>query len=110
MNSQQYKLIFPEFEGRTDEERKDWTSFILNMTKHTEAGKFNDKYGVMVFKANYGYISVMKSIVDHYTNQLKNEDSNVVVMEEVDDYKAKTWIVGNADKIKQMVDDELKGV
>lgn len=110
MNSQEYKLIFPEFQGETNKERSNWTTFILNMTKHTEAGKFNDKYGVMVFKANYGYISAMKTIVDHYVSQLKKEDSSIVVMEEVDDYKAKTWIVGNADKIKQMVDDELKSV
>lgn len=88
--------------------KKDWLHFILEFTKRTEAGKWNQKYGVMIFKANYGYQSAMKKIVDDCVKQMKKEDPNVIVMDETDDDKVKTWVVGNKDKIQEMVDDELK--
>jgi hypothetical protein len=81
---------------------------ILDLTKRTEAGNWNEKYGVMIFKANYGYQSAMKSIVDGYVSGLKVEDPKVIVMEEIDDNKVRTWIIGNPDNIKKMVEDELK--
>jgi len=66
-----------------------------------------NKYGVMIFKANYGYQSNMKLLVKSYVKELKLSDPKVIVIEEVDDFKAKTWIVGNADNIQKMVNDEL---
>ena len=87
--------------------KKDWLNFILNFTKRTEAGKWNDKYGVMIFKANYGYHSAMKKIVDDYVRDMKKANSNVVVMDETDDNRVRTWIVGLPSSIQQMVEDEL---
>lgn len=85
-----------------------WISFILEFTKRTEAGKWNEKCGVIIFKANYGYHSAMRKIVKDTVEKMKKEDPKTIVMEEVDDNKVRTWVVGNSDKIKQMVNDELK--
>ncbi len=107
------KLIFPPSGGfvtrdvRSDDIKK-WVSSVLELTKRTEAGKWNEKYGIMVFKANYGYHSVMKKIVKDYLKQAKTEDSEIIVMEDVDDNKVRTWVVGNSTNIKQMIDDEFK--
>lgn len=104
------KFIYPGDE-RDDKgdytEKKLWIDWILNFTKRTEAGKWNEKYGVMVFKANYGYHSAMKKIVEDYVKQTKKENPDVIVMEEVDDNKVRSWVIGNSDKIKEMVEDEL---
>jgi hypothetical protein len=32
--------------GKIEGPKKDWLNFILNFTKRTEAGKWNEKYGV----------------------------------------------------------------
>lgn len=88
--------------------KKEWLDFILNFTKRTEAGNWNEKYGVMVFKANYGYHSAMKKIVDDCVQQMKKENPDIVVMDESDDNRVRTWTVGKPDSIKQMVEDELK--
>ena len=107
------QLIYPPLGGFVDREtreqlRYDWLELILDLTKKSEPGKWNEKYGVMVFKANYGYHSIMKKIVDDYVKSVRINDPKIIVMEEVDDNKVKSWVVGNPDNIKSMVNDELK--
>jgi hypothetical protein len=65
------------------------------------------KYKVMKFKANYGYISAMKRIVNQYIKLAKLNDPDTIVLEEVNDDKSKTWIVGNSKDITRMVNDAL---
>jgi uncharacterized radical SAM superfamily protein len=61
----------------------------------------------MIFKANYGYHSAMKKIVDDYVRDMKKANSNVVVMDETDDNRVRTWVVGFPSSIQQMVEDEF---
>lgn len=110
MNLQEFKLIFPEYGEGADSERRDWITFVLNMTKHTESGKWNEKYSIMTFKARFGYISVMDAIVKEYVKGAKQTDDKIITMEEVNDDRSKTWVVGNPENIKQMVDDEFKSI
>jgi hypothetical protein len=71
------------------------------------AGQLDDKYGVMVFKAKYGNYSIVKKIVDDYVRNAKKIDPDIIVMEDRDDNLVKTWVIGNKDKISQMVNDEF---
>ncbi len=106
------KLLFPQIEPDNGKDvwfpRSDWAKTILNFTKRTEAGKWNEKYGVMVFKANYGYHSAMKKIVDDYVREMKKDNPNIVVMDETDDNRVRTWTIGDPNNIRKMVEDELK--
>jgi hypothetical protein len=68
---------------------------------------WNEKYGVMIFKANRGYQSAMNKIVKEYTKKAKQYDSDIMVLKDIDDNNTKIWIVGNKYKIKEMVDDYL---
>ncbi len=79
----------------------------MNSTKIEEPGKWNRKHGVMVFKANHGYQSTMDRIVHQYVNTIKLKDPEVLVLEETDDFKVKSWIVGNPKNISKMVDEEF---
>lgn len=69
------------------------------------SGELDEKYGVMIFKAKHGNYSIVKRIVNEYIRQSKKIDSDIIVMEDVDDNLVKTWLVGNKDKISQMVND-----
>jgi hypothetical protein len=103
------KLLMP-FSGYIEKgsEMQNWLDFVLEFTKRTEAGKWNDKYGIMTFKANYGYHSAMKKIVDDCVREMKKETPDVVVLDETDDDRVRTWVVGKPDKIKEMIEDELR--
>lgn len=110
--AQESKMVWPPF-GVVDRDTRDkyqseWLKFILELTAHSEPGKWDEKYGVMIFKANRGYQSAMKKIVDNYIKKAKVYDSDIIVMTETDDNMVKSWVIGNKDKIKQMVEDSLK--
>lgn len=67
----------------------------------------NERYGVMVFKAKKGNYSTMKRIVNQYVRNSKKFDRDVIVIEDVDDNLVKSWLIGNKDKIAQMVNDSF---
>lgn len=70
-------------------------------------GKLDDKYGIMVFKAKKGNYAIMKRIVADYVIRSKKIDPDIMIMEDMDDNFIKTWVVGNPNKINQMVEDSL---
>lgn len=71
------------------------------------SGKLDEKYGIMVFKAKKGNYSIMKRIVADYVIRSRKVDPDIMVMEDIDDDSVKTWLVGNPNKINQMVEDSL---
>jgi hypothetical protein len=74
------------------------------------AGELDKQYGVMVFKARKGNYAIVKRIVDDYVRKSKKIDPDIIVMEDIDDNLVKSWLVGNKDKIVQMVNDSLQHV
>lgn len=70
-------------------------------------GKLDEKYGIMVFKAKKGNYAIMKKIVVDYVIRSKKIDPDIIIMEDMGDNLVKTWLVGNPNKINQMVEDSL---
>lgn len=75
---------------------------------NSPSGELDEKYGIMIFKARKGNYSIMKRIVDEYVRKSKKIDTDIIVMEDMDDNLIKSWLIGNKDKIAQMVNDSLK--
>lgn len=72
------------------------------------AGELDEKYGIMVFKAKKGNYAIVKRIVNEYVRNSKKIDPDIIVMEDMDDNLVKSWLIGNKDKISQMVNDSFK--
>lgn len=88
------------------ESSKEAKTLIDNCVK--PIGQLNEKYGIMVFKSKPGNYSIVKRIVTDYVIKSKKIDPYIIVMEDIDDNLVKTWMVGNIQKISEMVNDELK--
>lgn len=72
------------------------------------SGELDEKYGIMVFKAKKGNYAIVKRIVNEYVRNSKKIDPDIIVMEDMDDNLVKSWLIGNKDKISQMVNDSFK--
>jgi hypothetical protein len=72
------------------------------------SGELDEKYGIMVFKAKKGNYAIVKRIVNEYIRNSKKIDPDIIVMEDTDDNLVKSWLIGNKDKISQMVNDSFK--
>lgn len=79
----------------------------MESNKNIETGKWDRKYNVMVFKANHGHQFDMNNIVQKYVKSIKSKDPEILVLEETDDFRVKTWVVGNSKNINKMVDEEF---
>lgn len=89
--------------SETLNEARTWMDSYVKPT-----GELDKQYGIVVFKAKKGNYSIVKRIVDDYVRKSKKIDPDIIVMEDMDDNLVKSWLIGNKDKISQMVNDSLK--
>lgn len=66
-----------------------------------------NKHGVITFKARYGLITAMFRFVKAFYKKMKQQDPETIMIEEVNQDKSKTWLIGSSSDISKIINSEL---